>query len=343
MAVFSHRDFDQHELVLFIRDAAANLSAIVAIHDAGPMGMAGGGCRMWPYATDEDALEDVLRLSKAMTYKLAIAGLPAGGAKSVIIGDPSRDKTDALFEAFGAAVNRLGGRYIVGEDVGTNGRDLEVMRRKTDFVMVGRQDTTGATGHGVFFGLKTAVKRRLGREDLTGLKVAVQGVGGVGFQLSRRLKEAGATVYVADVNQDAVRRAVDALGVEPVSLDGIFGMDVDVLSPCALGGVLDDATISSLRCKVVAGGANNQLAEPRHGDVLKEKGILYAPDFVINAGGVIGAAFGAAEDAEEAKVLKQVEKVADYLGEVFDRADAEGVSTEEAAEQIAKERLGRSR
>jgi leucine dehydrogenase len=338
MAVFSHPAFDEHELVVFVRDSTTGLSAIVAVHRGGPLGMAGGGCRMWPYASDGEALTDALRLSRAMTYKLAIVGLPAGGGKAVIIGD-ARQKSEPLLEAFGAAVNRLGGRYAVGQDVGIDAHDLEVMRRRTPFVARAHGETAGPTGHGVFCGLEVAVRRHLARSDLRGLRVAVQGAGGVGRALARRLVAAGAKVWMADRDPAATARAVSELGVEAVRPEEIFDLEVDVFSPCALGGVLDDDTIPRLRCRVIAGGANNQLAAPRHAEALRQRGILYAPDFVINAGGVIAAAAGAAEDADEPRILDRVARVASSLGEVFDRAEARGLSTHAAAEEIARGRL----
>jgi leucine dehydrogenase len=329
MAVFQHPEFDQHEAVIFVHDRAAALSAIIAIHDAGPTGTAGGGCRMWPYRSDADALTDALRLSKAMTYKLALAELPAGGAKSVIIGDPAREKTDPLLEAFGRAVERLGGRYIAAEDVGTNSKDMEVIARTTQFVMTQHQDNTVATGRGVFVGLREAVSRRLKRDDLRGLRVAVQGAGAVGRQLCRELAREGAALFVTDLDPKATKRMVDEHGAKAVKPDEIFRLDVDVLAPCALGGILDEAVISKLACEVVAGGANEQLANPRCAELLASRGILYAPDFVINAGGVIGAGYG----------VEEADRVAALLRGVFDRAERERVSTHEAAVRMAKEKL----
>jgi leucine dehydrogenase len=332
MSVFDHPEFDQHESITFVRDAAARLSAIVAIHDAGPNQMAGGGCRMWPYRSDGEALTDVLRLSKAMTYKLALAGLPAGGAKSVIIADPKHDKTQELLLAFGRAVDRLGGRYIAAEDVGTNSKDMEVIARSTPYVMTQHQDTSAATGRGVFVGLREAVRRRLGR-DLRGLRVAVQGVGGVGGRLCRELSAAGAELVVADLDQIAVQRMVEELGAIALPPDRILTAEVDVLSPCALGAIFDDDTIWKLKCSVIAGGANNQLVEARHADQLATRGILYAPDFVINAGGVIGAGFG----------VEEADRVADLVRAVFDRAEKDRINTHEAGVRIAKEKIAEMR
>jgi leucine dehydrogenase len=267
-----------------------------------------------------------------MTYKLALAGLPAGGAKSVIIGDPKRDKTETLLAAFGRAVDRLGGRYIAAEDVGTNSADMEVIARSTAFVMTQHQDTSAATGRGVFVGLREAVRRRLGR-DLRGLRVAVQGAGGVGGRLCRELAAAGAELVVADVDRSAVQRLEDELGAIALDPARILEADVDVLAPCALGAILDDRTIPRLKCRVIAGGANNQLAEARHADLLAARGILYAPDFVINAGGVIGAGFG----------IEEADRVADLLRAVFDRAESDRVNTHEAGVRVAKEKIAEMR
>jgi leucine dehydrogenase len=329
VSVFRHPEFDGHQDVLFVRDREAALSAIIAIHDAGPTGMAGGGVRMWNYRSDDDALADVLRLSRAMTYKLALAGVPAGGAKSVILGDPATEKTEALLEAFGRAVERLGGRYVAAEDVGTNSTDMEVIARGTQYVMTQAQDTSRATGRGVFVGMQEAVARRLGRDGVRGLRVAVQGVGAVGRQLCRELAEAGASLTVADLDRAAAERIAGDLGAAIVDPGEILDLDADVFAPCALGSILDPAAIARLRCKVIAGSANEQLADPKCAELLAERGILYAPDFVINAGGVLGAGFG----------VEEADRVGPMLAAVFDRADRDRLTTHEAALRLAKEKL----
>lgn len=347
MQLFDAPDFDDHEQVCFFFDAPSQLRAIVAIHASGPIGTAGGGCRMRVYPDDAAALQDALRLSKAMSYKLALAGLPGGGAKSIILGDPHRDKSEALLRAFGRAVESMAGRYIVAEDVGTTARDMEIIATETSYVVGRVDDTSPATGFGVFVGLRTAVEHALHRRDLEGLTVAIQGVGGVGFHLGEELTAAGAKLYVSDVDREAVRRAVDQLGAVAVPVHDIHGLDVDVFAPCALGGTLDDATIPRLRAKVIAGGANNQLAEDRHARVLAERGILYAPDFVINAGGVIAAALEVeafADDVVDAATQRSRARtgalvIEGILREVFSRAARDGLSTHEAAVRLAKERL----
>jgi len=351
MSVFSHNDFADHEQVVFCCDPSAGLKAIIAIHNTN-RGPALGGCRMWPYKSDDEALQDVLRLSRGMTYKSAIANLNLGGGKSVIIGNPRTDKTEALLRAMGQFLEGLGGRYIVAEDAGTHVEDIKIMGQETQYVVGVLDKATGeggmrsgdpspATAYGVLVALKAAVKYRLGRDDLKGLKVAIQGVGNVGYRLAKYLKEAGAQVWVADIYDDQVRRAVHELGVTPVSVDQIFGLDVDVFAPCALGSALNDDTLPQLRAKVVAGSANNQLAEERHDKELMTRGILYAPDYVINAGGLIDVSyerFGYDRD----KLVKHIEGIYDTLMEIFERARSEQLPTGMVADHIAEERFRKS-
>jgi leucine dehydrogenase len=349
MSVFSHRDFDGHEQVVFCCDPETKLKAIIAIHNTN-RGSALGGCRMWPYSSDEDALLDVLRLSRGMTYKSAISNLDLGGGKSVIIGNPRSDKTEALLLAFGRFLETLGGRYIAAEDSGTSVADIKVMGQETQHVagIVDKAASEGgtrsgdpspATAYGTFVGLKAAVKYRLGRDDLEGLKVAVQGVGNVGFRLAKHLQEAGASLWVTDIYEDQVRRAVDELGATAVDADAIFGLDVDVFAPCALGAVINDGTLGQLRAKVVAGAANNQLAEERHGEELMNRGILSAPDYVINAGGIIDVSYERGGHHDRDTVLKHVEGIYDTLLEIFERAKAEELPTGIVADEIAEERF----
>ncbi|NUP11204.1 MAG: Glu/Leu/Phe/Val dehydrogenase [Polyangiaceae bacterium] len=287
--IFDSPHFDDHEHISFFRDAESGLRAIVAIHSTAPFGIAGGGCRFWSYASDEEALADALRLSRAMSYKLALCEMPAGGAKSVIIGDPRKDKSEAVLRAMGRAVERLGGKYIIAEDVGTNEEDMRIIGEETRFVVGKHTDTGPATAYGAFLGMCEAARRVFGKADFAGLRVAVQGVGNVGSRVCKYLAESGARLVVCDVNEAAVREIVKRFGAESVSPDAIYDVKADVFAPCALGATLNDRTIPRLGCKLVAGAANNQLAEERHADALAEKGIVYAPDFVLNAGGVIGA------------------------------------------------------
>ena len=338
MSVFENRAFDEHERVTFISDRATGLRAIIAIHSTA-LGPAGGGIRMYPYACSEDALYDVLRLSRAMTCKGALVGLPVGGGKSVIIGDPRKDKSEPLLEAFGRAVDALGGRYICAEDVGTTPEDMVVIRRSTQYVVGlpgGSGDTSPLTGYGVFHGIRAAVRHRLERDDLAGLTVAVQGAGNVGRYLIQHLVEAGARIQVADIDREAAQRAARDFGVETVAPEAVLSLDVDVLAPCALGAVLDDETVPKVRAKIVCGGANNQLADERHGQMLADREILYVPDYVANSGGLLSGVsewMGMSED----KLRKRVEAIYDSCVRVFARAERDGVAPSVAAERLAQE------
>ncbi len=348
MNVFSHPEFDNHEHLSFFCDAETGLKAIVAIHNTS-RGPALGGCRMFPYATDEEALRDVLRLSKGMTYKSALANLDLGGGKSVIIGDPRKHKTEALLEAMGRHLETLGGSYIAAEDSGTSVPDLKVMGRQTQHV-AGIAERTGfdgkpsngdpspATAYGTFIGLKAAVKHKYGRDDLTGLKVAIQGIGNVGFRLARHLKEAGAELWVYDIHEDNMKRAIEHLGAKPAAAEDILYLPVDVVAPCALGAVLNDDSIPQIKASVVAGAANNLLERPEHDVMLKQRDILYAPDFAINAGGIIDV-FYERTGASPEKVRAHVETIGDTLTEIFNRSDRTGLPTGEIANELAEERF----
>lgn len=341
MAIFEHPDFDEHEHVSFLSDAATGLRAIVAIHTTSRIGIAGGGCRMWPYATEDAALRDVLRLSKAMTYKLALADIPSGGAKSVVIADPKTEKNEALLRAMGRAVHSLAGRYVIAEDVGTTPADMEIIAKETPYCAGrsgGSGDTTPPTAYGTFLALQCAVKRRLQREDLSGLRVAIQGVGGVGFRLGQLLVERGAELVVTDINDQAVGRAVEQLGARAVDGEAIYDADVDVFAPCALGDVLTEEHIARLKCSVVAGAANNQLPTDAQAIPLQERNILYVPDFVANMGGVLGAA--RMSTATDEKMHDSLMRIVTTLDSVFDMAESEGVTTHAAAVAVAKAALG---
>ena len=326
MTPFSHPEFDNHEHLSFFCDPDTGLRAIVAVHNSN-RGPAMGGCRMFPYATDEAALRDVLRLSRGMTYKSALANLDIGGGKSVIIGDPRQDKSEALLEAMGRHLEGLGGRYIAAEDSGTSVPDLRIMGRQTRHVAGVTQhpgfngepsngDPSPATAYGVFIGLQAAVRQRLGRSDLDGLTVAIQGLGNVGFRLARHLKEAGARLWVHDIQPDNLARAVDELGATPVNAEEILSLPVDVLAPCALGAVLNDDSIPRLHARVIAGAANNQLAQPKHDEMLRQRGILYAPDYAINAGGIIDV-FYERFGGEPQAVREHIDSIAQTLTEIF--------------------------
>jgi leucine dehydrogenase len=351
MTVFDLPDYDDHEHVSFFRDPASRLRAIVAIHSTVPYGIAGGGCRMWPYESEAAALRDALRLSRAMSYKLALCDMPAGGAKSVIIGDPRREKTEALFRAMGRAVERLGGKYIVAEDVGTTESDMRIIGMETKFVVGKKTDTGPATAFGAFVCIRSAVERAFGKPGVRGLRFAVQGLGGVGGRLAKLLAKDGAELVVADVNPEAVEKIVAATGARAVSPEEILEQEVDVLSPCALGAILDDDSIPKLRCKMVAGAANNQLAEEHHAKALAARDILYLPDFVLNAGGVIGASqegrqLGGGSDGadyDEAVAFRDTERLSTLIDAVLRRADRDGATPHEAAVRMAKEKLAKLR
>ena len=341
--VFARSEYDTHEQVDFVSDAPSGLQAIIAIHDT-TCGPALGGCRMWPYPDADAALRDALRLSRGMTYKNALADLPLGGGKSVIIGDPRTQKPTALMAAMGDAVERLGGRYIVAEDVGTTVHDMEAISARTRHVAGIAEsggDPSPATAYGVLVGIRTAVERATGRQDLDGLRVAVQGLGNVGVHLCRLLACLGARLVVSDVRPEVVEMAADEMAAEPVPPDRILDTDVDVFAPCALGGVLDDASIPRLRARIVAGSANNQLAEARHGRLLMQHGILYAPDYVINAGGVINVAYGRDGQYDREGAYTHISRIQDTLSEVFALADRAGIPTSDAADRMAERRLRR--
>ena len=344
MNVFESPSFDRHENVVFAHDPASGLRAIIAVHSLA-LGPAGGGCRMWPYASSADALEDVLRLSKGMSYKNAMADLPMGGGKAVIIGDPHQDKSEALFEAYGARVQALGGQYITAEDVGTTVRDMEIVARKTNHVSglkrAGRfgGDPSPKTALGVYLGILAAVKHRLDRPDLSDLTVAVQGLGGVGFHLCQLLARAGASLIVADVRPDAVDRAVTELGALPVAPHEIISVDADVFAPCALGAIFDSNSIAKLRAPIVAGGANNQLRTDADGQRLLERGVLYAPDYVINAGGIISVAHEHFGLGGEQEVDDAIGRIPQRLAEIFRRSSSERRPTNVIANELAEEKI----
>jgi leucine dehydrogenase len=351
MDLFHMRDFDAHEQVVFGCDAASGLRAIIAIHST-TLGPAAGGCRMWPYAASSDAVMDALRLSRGMSYKNAMAELPFGGGKAVIIGDP-REKTRQRMEAFGRLVDSLGGRYITAEDVGTTTTDMGQVAGVTRFVSgLARESEHAAevgaavggdpgpkTALGVFLGLKAAVRFRLGRASVDGLKIAVQGLGGVGYPLCRLLAAEGASLLIADSRPGAVERVCREVGAQEVPVEFILSQDVDVLAPCALGAVFDSRSIPTLRARVIAGAANNQLAREEDGEALMRAGILYAPDYVINAGGIISVAHEYRGGATAAQVKTQIERIPVRLTEIFDRARRENRPTSTVADEMARERL----
>jgi len=350
--LFDAPAFEGHESVQAFFDAATGLKTIIAVHSTA-RGPGAGGCRMWPYPTAQAALDDVLRLSRAMSYKNAMADIPLGGAKSVIIGDSRTDKTPALFEAFGRAVDQAGGRYWAAEDVGTSPADMVHARKTTRYVAgldghaAASGDPSPVTAEGVFRGVELAVRRALGR-PLEGVRVAIQGVGHVGGFLAEKLHAAGAKLIVADVNRGAVQHLVETLGAEAVAPEAIFDAPAEVFAPCALGGALTMQTLDRLQAKVIVGGANNQLASPEVGRALHARGLLYAPDYVVNGGGIINVAgeiraLEAGESFDPAWVAGKLDRLIQTLGEVFDRAAAEARPTHDVADEMARTRIAAAR
>ena len=345
MSVFSHPEYDQHEQVSFHHDAATGLKAIIAVHST-RLGCGLGGCRMFPYASDADALNDVLRLSRGMTYKAALAGLPQGGGKSVILGDSRKDKTPELMLAMGRFVDQFGGKYVVAEDSGTSVADIRTMAEVTrhiggladaESLAQGRTgDPSPATAYGTFVGLKAAVKHRLQRDDLKGLKVAIQGVGNVGYRLAKYLHEAGAQLWVTDIHHPSVEKAVNDFGATAVSMEQIFALEVDVFAPCALGAIINDLTVLLIKAPVIAGAANNQLAAAHHGEALMQRGVLYAPDYAINAGGIIEI-YHETHGYNETIATAHLDRIGTVLTQIFERANAEKKPTQQVADQLAEE------
>jgi leucine dehydrogenase len=344
-AVFDHPEMGDHEDIVFVQDKATGLKAIIAVHDT-TLGPALGGCRVWPYERPADALTDALRLSRGMTYKNALAGLDLGGGKAVIIADPRRDKSEALMEAFGRHVERLSGTYITAEDVGVSPDDMEAVARQTDHVRgtkaTGLGDPSPYTALGVFEGIKASAKFVFGSSDLSGKTISVQGLGHVGFDVARQLHEAGARLIVSDIHAPAVLRAIDAFGATAVDPAEAHMVEADIFVPCALGAGLNARTVPQIQAKIVAGAANNQLQTPADGVALKKRGILYAPDYAINAGGVISIALATANSGDNIVRDKTI-AIGETLAKIFDRAAQEGTTPEHVADTMAEERLAKAK
>lgn len=343
MELFTYMEEYDYEQVVVCQDKASGLKAIIAIHDT-TLGPALGGTRMWTYETEEAAFEDALRLAKGMTYKNAAAGLNLGGGKTVIIGDPKKDKNEAMFRAFGRFIQGLNGRYITAEDVGTTVEDMDLVYSETDYV-TGVSPAFGSSGnpspvtaYGVYVGMKAAAKEAFGDDSLEGKTVAVQGVGNVAYNMCRHLHEEGAKLIVTDINKKSVQRAVEDFGATAVDTEDIYDVDCDIYSPCALGATVNDKTLPKLKAKVIAGAANNQLLENRHGDILQEKGIIYAPDYVINSGGVINVADELLGYNRE-RAMKKVESIYDSIEKIMQISKRDKVPTYVAANRLAEERI----
>ncbi|HWO76210.1 MAG TPA: branched-chain amino acid dehydrogenase [Bacillus sp. (in: firmicutes)] len=343
MEIFKYMEKYDYEQLVFCQDQASGLKAIIAIHDT-TLGPALGGTRMWTYENEEAAIIDALRLAKGMTYKNAAAGLNLGGGKTVIIGDPRKDKNEEMFRAFGRFIQGLNGRYITAEDVGTTVEDMDLIHEETDFV-TGISPAFGSSGnpspvtaYGVYRGMKAAAKEAFGSDSLEGKVVAVQGVGNVAYTLCKYLHEEGAQLIVTDIHKDAVQRAVENFGAKAVDPNEIYSVECDIFAPCALGAIINDETIPQLKTKVIAGAANNQLKETRHGDMIHEMGIVYAPDYVINAGGVINVADELYGYNHE-RAMKKVEQIYNNIEKVFEISKRDNIPTYMAADRMAEERI----
>ncbi|CQR46773.1 Leucine dehydrogenase [Paraliobacillus sp. PM-2] len=343
MEIFNYMETYDYEQLVICQDKQSGLKAIIAIHDT-TLGPALGGTRMWKYNSEAEAIEDALRLAKGMTYKNAAAGLNLGGGKTVIIGDPKKDKNEAMFRAFGRYIQGLNGRYITAEDVGTTVRDMDIIHEETNYV-AGISPAFGSSGnpspvtaYGVYKGIKAAAKEQFGSDILEGKMIAVQGVGSVALTLCDYLHKEGAQLIVSDINKDAVKLAVDTYDAKAVDPTEIYDQVCDVFAPCALGAIINDQTIPRLQTKIIAGAANNQLENTIHGDELHNRGILYAPDFVINAGGVINVA-DELNGYNQDRAFSRVEKIYDNLLEVFAIAKRDNIPTYLAAERMAEERI----
>ncbi|MCQ6266150.1 branched-chain amino acid dehydrogenase [Fictibacillus sp. WQ 8-8] len=347
MELFKYMETYDYEQMVVCQDKQSGLKAIVVIHDT-TLGPALGGTRMWTYNTEADAFEDALRLARGMTYKNAAAGLNLGGGKTVIIGDPKKDKNEEMFRAFGRFIQGLNGRYITAEDVGTTVEDMDIIYQETPFV-TGVSPAFGSSGnpspvtaYGVYRGMKAAANEAFGTDSLEGKVIAVQGVGHVAYNLCRHLNEEGAQLIVTDINKEAVDRVVEEFGAKAVDPDEIYGVECDIFAPCALGAIINDQTIGQIKAKVIAGAANNQLRETRHGDAIHEMGIIYAPDYVINAGGVINVA-DELNGYNRDRAMKKVETIYDNIAKVIEISKRDGIPTYLAADRLAEERIERMR
>jgi len=343
MELFKYMEKYDYEQLVICQDQASGLKAIIAIHDT-TLGPALGGCRMWTYASEEEAIEDALRLARGMTYKNAAAGLNLGGGKTVIIGDPFKDKNEEMFRALGRFIQGLNGRYITAEDVGTTVLDMDIIHEETNYV-TGISPAFGSSGnpspvtaYGVYLGIKASAKEAFGSEELAGKKIAVQGLGNVAYTLCEYLHKDGADLIVTDINEAAIKRVVETFGATVVAPNDIYAVEADIFAPCALGAIINDTTIPQFKFKIIAGSANNQLQESRHGQILHDKGIVYAPDYVINAGGVINVADELYGYNRE-RAFKRVESIYDSLLKIYEISKVENIPTYLAANRLAEERI----
>ncbi len=335
---------NNHEQVLFCNDNDTGLKAIIAIHNT-VLGPSLGGTRMWAYKNEMEALEDVLRLSRGMTYKSSLAGLNLGGGKAVIIGDSKTQKNEALMRRFGKFVNSLSGKYITAEDVGVNTKDMEYIKMETDFVtglpesMGGCGDPSPVTAQGVYFAMKASAKEKWGNDSLSGKKIVVQGIGNVGENLVKYITKEGAKVYINDINEDRLEALAKETGAEVISADVLYDWNMDIYAPCALGATVNSETLNRLKCSIICGAANNQLADENvHGKIIMDKGILYAPDFVVNAGGIITVCMEY-EGYKRERALAQCEKIYDTTLNIFKSSKEQNIPTYMAANRVAEKRI----
>lgn len=342
--VIAQMMLNNHEQVVFCNDNATGLKAIIAIHNT-VLGPSLGGTRMWNYNNEMEALNDVLRLSRGMTFKSSVAGLNLGGGKAVIIGDAKKIKSEALLRRFGKFVDSLGGKYITAEDVAMSSRDMEIIHMETDYVsglpenMGGSGDPSPVTAYGVYVSMKASAKETWGNDSLSGKKVLVQGIGHVGEHLVDHLTREGAKVFINDISEERVKNAVAKYKAEAVSAETMFDLDLDIYAPCALGASVNDETLSRLKCVIICGAANNQLAdEKKHGELVKQKGILYAPDFVVNSGGIINVYYELEGYVRE-RAMAHAEKIYDTTWDLFQMAKKENIPTYQAANRLAEQRI----
>lgn len=342
--LFAGLESTDHEQIVFCQDNATGLKAIIAIHNT-VLGPGLGGTRMWVYSHEKDAIRDAMRLSRGMTYKASVAGLNLGGAKAVIIGDPRLHKSEALMRKFGRFVENLNGKYITAEDVGTTTRDMEYVKMETDHVvglpevMGGGGDPSPVTAYGTYMGIKASAKTAWGNDSLSGKSVAVLGIGKVGMHLVEYLHKEGAKIYVSDINEAALKEVANNFGAIPVSGEDMLDLDVDIFAPCALGGILNSENIARLKCQIVAGAANNQLEDEHlHGDMIRSKGIFYAPDFVINAGGLINV-YSEYTGYVREKAFAQTENIYNTILDIYNIAAEKNINTQLAAIELAERRI----
>jgi leucine dehydrogenase len=341
MTIFSHPEFDHHEQVMFCHHEPTGLAGIIAVHST-KLGPAAGGCRMYPYASVDDALTDVLRLSRGMSYKNAMANLPLGGGKCVIIADPSRPDKAGLLRAFSRHVQALGGRYWTAIDVGVGPEDADILAENCDYIFARASQYPDGfnpslfTAFGGFVGVKAVVEHVWKRSDLAGLRVAIQGLGATGRDLARQLHEVGAELAVADIKAEAVRYVVENFGARRVDPSRIHAEDVDVFAPCAMGAIINDATLPEIKAKAICGLANNQLAEPRHGDALRARGIAYVPDYVVNGGGIGAAGQMIYSTPTREAQMQSILRLRETILAILTKADVENRSSAEVADEMAR-------